>query len=242
MPKKAMPSSYLAVYNSENKENALYLACSTMFYYTKQEREGFDGSLEKMEEREVSRQTPNNDFQPPYFPPPHNIPPQHTIDFSSSDTYFNPYLHYNHTFSHQQPYFVSHFEQQNFTSDSHPTNNFNHHHEELFKFYTAQKNRKSCSKEMPKPLPFSEVPYTHKDLFHAQRAPHDFHQGPFQLSFQGSIALQHLEDHTQLENSCFPESSPTVRKHGELLLIFFVGKAQWLNLGLFSKYNGRLIQ
>ncbi|XP_074640326.1 transcription factor AP-2-epsilon-like [Tubulanus polymorphus] len=45
--------------------------------------------------------TPTTDFQPPYFPPPYNLPPQQPVDFHHAHVNADPYSHLN-TF-HQGP-------------------------------------------------------------------------------------------------------------------------------------------
>ncbi|XP_041357257.1 transcription factor AP-2-epsilon-like isoform X2 [Gigantopelta aegis] len=53
--------------------------------------------------------TPNTDFQPPYFPPPYNLPPQQSVDFhhhvnadpySHLNSFQTPQHHYNHQLHH----------------------------------------------------------------------------------------------------------------------------------------------
>ncbi|XP_052825406.1 transcription factor AP-2-beta [Octopus bimaculoides] len=39
--------------------------------------------------------TPTTDFQPPYFPPPYNLPPQQPVDFHHPHVQTDPYTHLN---------------------------------------------------------------------------------------------------------------------------------------------------
>ena len=52
--------------------------------------------------------TPTTDFQPPYFPPPYNLPPQQPVDFHHPHVNADPYSHLNSFQGPQQHYHQLH--------------------------------------------------------------------------------------------------------------------------------------
>ena len=65
---------------------------------------GSTGSTSSFSSAPRLSHTPSSDFQPPYFPPPYNLPPQHPVDFNHHVN-TDPYSHLaNHYQNPHQPY------------------------------------------------------------------------------------------------------------------------------------------